>query len=50
MKGRRVSTSKFLKKVFDKVKELSGGAIQLCLYNDPDECFDGKFLVLNKPK
>ena len=47
--GRRVSTSKFLKKVFDKVKELSGGAIQLCLYNDPDECFDGKFLVLNKP-
>ena len=26
-----------------------GGHIKLFLYNDPDECFDGKFLVLNKP-
>ncbi len=46
---KRIATSTFLKKLFGKINELSGGYLTLFLYNDPDNCGDkGKFLILNK--
>ena len=47
---KRISTPMFLKKVFNKVKELSGGYLTMFLYNDPDivDGDKGKFLILNK--
>ena len=47
--GKRVPTTQYLKKLFDKVKQLSGGYLDIVLYNDPQECEDGKFLILNRP-
>lgn len=47
---KRISTPMFLKKVFNKIKELSGGYLTMFLYNDPDivDGDKGKFLILNK--
>ncbi len=46
----RIATSMFLKKIFNKINENSGGYLTLFLYNDPDsdESEKGKFLILNK--
>ena len=44
----RVSTSTLLKKVFSVIESNSGGHIKLFLYEDPDVCDDGRFLILNR--
>ncbi len=46
----RVPTTTLLKKIFAAIETNTGGHLKLFLYADPDECSDGRFLILNKGK